>query len=95
MSKTTQSRISIPSFPSADSLDILIKVGIAKRTETDAWIHPYTFESEKARPEFLTALVAAGCVCFGIPSVSRTGLLLQEIVRVALGGLVGYDRMRG
>lgn len=91
VSKTTQSRILIPSFPSADYLDILIKVGIAKRTETDAWIHPYTFESESARPEFLTALIAAGCVCFGIPSVSRTGLVLQEIVRVALAKLVSHS----
>ncbi len=88
VSKTAQSQITIPSFPSAECVDKLIKVGIAKRTETDAWIHPYTFESETARPEYLTALVAAGCVCFGVLSVSRTGLALQEIVRVALSRLV-------
>lgn len=88
VSKTARSQITIPSFPSADCVDKLIKVGIAKRTETDAWIHPYLFESETARPEFLTALVAAGCVCFGIPAVSKTGLALQEIVRVALNNLV-------
>ena len=88
VSKIARSQITIPSFPSADCVDKLIKVGIAKRTETDAWIHPYTFESETARPEYLTALVAAGCVCFGITSVSRTGLALQEIVRVALSSLV-------
>jgi hypothetical protein len=88
VSKTAQSQISIPSFPSAECLDKLIKVGIAKRIETDAWIHPFTFCSESAMTEFSTALVAAGCVCFGIPSVSRTGLVLQEIVRVALTRLV-------
>jgi hypothetical protein len=91
VSKTARSQISIPSFPSADCLDRLIKVGIAKKTETDAWIHPYTFESEKSYPEFLTALVAAGCICFGIPSVNRTGLVLQEIVRVALNALFEQD----
>ena len=91
VSKTARSQISIPSFPSAECLGKLVKVGIAKRTETDAWIHPYTFESETARPEFLTALVAAGCVCFGVPSVSRTGLVLQEIVRVALNRLVRLE----
>lgn len=95
VSKTAQSQISILSFPSAECLDKLIKVGIAKRTETDAWIHPYTFDSERARPEFLTALVAAGCVCFGIPSVSRTGLVLQEIVRVALSRLVRHETTCG
>lgn len=88
VSKTARSQITIPSFPSAESVDKLIKVGIAKRTETDAWIHPYLFQSETARPEYLTALVAAGCVCFGIPAVSKTGLALQEIVRVALSNLV-------
>ncbi|RYO49169.1 hypothetical protein AA0116_g12288 [Alternaria tenuissima] len=91
VSKTAQSQITIPSFPSAECVDKLIKVGIAKRTETDAWIHPYTFESETARPEYLTALVAAGCVCFGVLSVSRTGLALQEIVRVALNRLSEND----
>ncbi|KAF3039906.1 hypothetical protein E8E12_005699 [Didymella heteroderae] len=91
ISKTARSQITIPSFPSADCVDKLIKVGIAKRTETDAWIHPYLFESETARPEYLTALVAAGCVCFGIPAVSKTGLALQEIVRVALNNLSEND----
>jgi hypothetical protein len=91
VSKTAKSQISIPSFPSADCLDKLIKVGIAKRTETDAWIHPYTFNSESSRPEFLTVLVAAGCICFGIPSVNRTGLVLQEIVRVSLNALSEHD----
>jgi hypothetical protein len=91
VSKTARSQISIPSFPSADCLDKLVKVGIAKRTETDAWIHPYSFESENAHPEFLTALVAAGCICFGIPSVNRTGLVLQEIVRVSLSVLSEQD----
>lgn len=88
VSRVAGSQISIPSFPSPECLNKLIKVGIAKRAETDAWIHPYTFESESSKPEFLTALVAAGCICFGIPNVSRTGLALQEIVRVALNDLV-------
>jgi hypothetical protein len=89
--KTAHSRVSISSFPSADCLDKLIKVGIAKRTEGDAWIHPYTFDAEAARPEFLTALVVAGCICFGIPSVNKTGLVLQEIVRVSLQELAERD----
>lgn len=91
VAKAARSRISVPSFPSPESLGKLIKVGIAKRIETDAWIHPYTFDSETARPEFLAALVAAGCVCFGVPTVSRTGLVLQEIVRVALNDLVSLE----
>ncbi|KAL5115151.1 hypothetical protein ACEQ8H_006987 [Pleosporales sp. CAS-2024a] len=89
--KTAHSQVSISSFPSADCLEKLIKVGIVKRTEADAWIHPYTFDAETTRPEFLTALVVAGCICFGIPSVNKTGLLLQEIVRVSLQELAERD----
>jgi hypothetical protein len=88
---TAQNRISIPIFPSADCLDKLIKVGIAKKTESSAWIHPYTFKSESSLPEFLTALVVAGCICFGIPSVNKTGLILHEIVRISLRELSERD----
>lgn len=89
--RTAKSHVTIPSFPSTKCLNILLRVGIAKRMETDAWIHPYTFDSEKTRPELLTALIGAGCVCFGIPSVSKTGLFLLEIVRVALNRLLEED----
>ncbi|KAJ5573302.1 hypothetical protein N7450_010286 [Penicillium hetheringtonii] len=88
------SRLSVAAFPSADYLDTLIKVGIGKRTETDAWIHPYTFYDtayHQLRPELLTALVAAGCVCCGLPSISKTGIILQEITRVGLAQLVEDD----
>jgi hypothetical protein len=88
---TADAKVSVPTFPSAECLDILIKVGIAKRLEGDAWIHPYTFSSEKSRPELLIALVAAGCVCFGVPGVNRTGLVLLEIARVALNKLIEDD----
>ncbi|EOA91112.1 uncharacterized protein SETTUDRAFT_158575 [Exserohilum turcica Et28A] len=89
--KTAPSQVSISSFPSADCLDKLVKVGIAKRIEGDAWIHPYTFDADSARPEFMTALVVAGCICFGIPSVNKTGLVLQEIVRDSLRELAERD----
>ncbi|KAJ5819425.1 hypothetical protein N7474_005016 [Penicillium riverlandense] len=89
--RTAGSRLSVSSFPSAEYLDTLIKIGIDKRTETDAWIHPYTFFDQQARPELLTALVAAGCVCCGLPSFNKTGIILQEITRVSLAQLVEND----
>ncbi|KAJ5890387.1 uncharacterized protein N7473_006615 [Penicillium subrubescens] len=92
--RTGGSRLSVTTFPSADYLDTLIKVGIGKRTETDAWIHPYTFYDsvyQQLRPELLTALVAAGCVCCGMPSINKTGIILQEITRVGLAELVEDD----
>lgn len=85
---TARSQLSVPSFPSAESLDALIKIGISKRTETDAWIHPYTLFRQDPRPELLAALVAAGCVCCGISSINKTGVLLLEILRVSLAQLV-------
>lgn len=84
VSKTVSSYVSMPTFPSARCLDILIKTAIAKRLETDSWLHPLSFVSESTRPELLVALVAAGCVCFGVPSISRTGLVLLEVTRVSL-----------
>lgn len=89
--RTGGSRLSVATFPSADYLDTLIKIGIGKRIETDAWIHPYTFFDagyQQLRPELLTALVAAGCVCCGMPSINKTGIVLQEITRVSLAQLV-------
>lgn len=82
--KTAKSKILIKTFPSAERLDILLRVGIAKRMETDAWFHPFSFRSASTRPELLIALIAAGCVCFGVPAISRTGLVLLEVARVAL-----------
>ncbi|OQO10067.1 hypothetical protein B0A48_04423 [Cryoendolithus antarcticus] len=89
--KTANSQISVPTFPSNDCLELLLKVGITKRLESDAWIHPYTFSSDNTRTELLVALIAAGCVCFGVPSISRTGLVLLEIARVALASASEED----
>lgn len=89
--KTAKSQVSVPTFPSAETLELLMKVGIVKRLETDAWIHPYSFSSDSASTELLVALIAAGCVCFGNPTVNRTGLVLLEIARVALNKLVEED----
>ncbi|KAK7539657.1 uncharacterized protein J3D65DRAFT_666359 [Phyllosticta citribraziliensis] len=91
VTRTVGTKVSIPSFPSAHFLDILVKNGIAKKIETDAWIHPHTFCASKTRTELLIALVAAGCVCFGIMSVGKTGGMLQEITRVALNNLAESD----
>lgn len=85
---TSRNYLTITNFPDFECLDMLIKIGVSKRTETDAWIHPYTLYNKKCRPELLTALVSAGCLCCGIPSVSKTGLILQEIVRLAQYQLV-------
>ncbi|CAG8172161.1 unnamed protein product [Penicillium olsonii] len=89
--QTAGSRLSVSSFPSSEYLDTLIKIGIGKRTETDAFIHPYSFYEQQLRPELLTGLVAAGCVCCGLSSINKTGIILQEITRASLAQLVEND----
>lgn len=86
--ETSQSKVSIPAFPSHEVLDTLMKIGITKRVKTDSWLHLGTFRCGQSRPELLTALVAAGCVCVGVIEISKMGLLFQEIVRLSLDSLV-------
>jgi hypothetical protein len=70
-----------------------MKIGITKRVKTDSWLHLGTFRCGQSRPELLTALVAAGCVCLGIIEISKMGLLFQEIVRLSLESLVRRARL--
>lgn len=91
--ETSQSKVSIPAFPSHEVLDTLMKIGITKRVKTDSWLHLGTFRSGQSRPELLTALVAAGCVCLGIIEISKMGLLFQEIVRLSLDSLVRFAKL--
>jgi hypothetical protein len=86
--EASQSRVVIPAFPSHEVLDTLLRIGITKRARTDSWLHLGTFSCRQARPELLTALIAAGCICVGVAEISRMGLLLQEIVRLSLDRLV-------
>lgn len=87
--KTGDNSVSMPEIPAVEYLDILIKIGLAKKLETDPWIHLYTCCSQNPRPELLTALVMAGCICCFTSSVSKTGVIMQEIVRMSLRNLVG------
>jgi hypothetical protein len=87
--KTGNNSVSMPEIPAVEYLDILIKIGLAKKLETDPWIHLYTFYNQDTRPELLAALVMAGCICCFTSSVSKTGVILQEIVRMSLRSLVG------
>ncbi|KAJ5757259.1 uncharacterized protein N7511_007441 [Penicillium nucicola] len=90
--RTAGSRLSVSSFPSAEYLDTLIKVGIGKRTETDAWIHPYTFYDQKLRPELLTGLVAAGCVEDDNSVLRDLQWLQASMLWLDIGIFCGYRR---
>lgn len=88
ITRTAKSRVAISSFPNPEYLDSLLKIGMAKRGFGEGWLHLATFRCEEARPELLAALIAAGCVALGNPAISKTGLVLQEVVRLSLERLV-------
>ena len=88
ITRTAKSRVSINSFPGPEYLDSLLKIGMAKRGFGEGWLHLATFRCEKTRPELLMALIAAGCVALGNSAISKTGLVLQEVVRLSLERLV-------
>ncbi|KAJ5369733.1 uncharacterized protein N7496_005825 [Penicillium cataractarum] len=87
ISRITKSEVSILAFPDPNFLDALIKIGFTKRGNRDNWIHPGTICYRNMRPELLTALTVAGCVCFGIPAICKAGLILQEVARLSLDRL--------
>lgn len=88
LKSTVKDRVPISNFPTPDVLTTLVGTCVVKRLRTDQWFHSPTFESRSARTELLAALIAGGCICFGIRDISRTGLLLQEVVRMSLDRLV-------
>jgi hypothetical protein len=73
------------SFPSTDLLDTFINLVFTKQRQgLEVWIHPATFEPSSARPNLLTALVAAGAVLTPVPTVRKLGYALQEVSRYAI-----------
>ncbi|PWY65410.1 hypothetical protein BO83DRAFT_321137 [Aspergillus eucalypticola CBS 122712] len=89
--KTGDDTLSIPELPTVDHLDILIKIGLAKKVDINPWIHLYTFYSNSPRPELIAALVSTGCISCLTPTMNKTGIIMQEVVRVALRNLSEAD----
>ncbi|KAJ5122209.1 hypothetical protein N7448_003341 [Penicillium atrosanguineum] len=89
--KTGDDRLSIPEIPAVEHLDILIKIGLARKLDVNPWIHLYTCYHDRPRPEFLAALVVMGCISCFAPTINKTGIVLQDIVRLALRNLAEAD----
>ncbi|CAK7204853.1 hypothetical protein SEUCBS139899_007615 [Sporothrix eucalyptigena] len=89
--ESAPTHISIAHFPAVEVLDRLIKTAITTRMSTDAWLHLGTFSYENTKPHLLAALVAAGCACFADASINKTGLMIQELVRISLERLFEAD----
>ncbi|KAI9925830.1 hypothetical protein MW887_005636 [Aspergillus wentii] len=90
--RTAGSRLLVSAFPAAEHLDTLIKIGIAKKTETDSWIHPYTLYNQDLRPELLTAMVAAGCVEYDNSVLRDLQYLQASMMWLDIGVFCGYKR---
>lgn len=71
-----------PPFPSTDILSYLAQVFfVREQYQVDSWIHYSTFDPQKAKPDLLLGIIAAGSTLIAVPSIWKLGLCLQEIVR--------------
>lgn len=91
ISRTTQADVTISAFPDPSFLDLLIQTGLSKRGSRDGCVHPASISYKEMRPELLTALMLAGCVCLGFEAINKSGLVLQEVVRLSLERLVSLQ----
>ena len=76
----------MPSFPSLQLLEDLVDVALLQDSYAiDSMIHTPLFEPKKTRTELLLALVSKGAGFVALPPIWRMGLVLQEVVRFAVG----------
>jgi hypothetical protein len=72
----------VPSFPSLALLNSIIQVYFVQESfRVDHLIHSATFEPEKALPQLLIAILAAGSTLISTPAIWKMGIALQEVVR--------------
>lgn len=72
----------VPSFPSLALLNSIIQVYFVQESfRVDHLIHSATFDSKKALPQLLIAIVASGSTLISTPAIWKLGLALQEVVR--------------
>lgn len=92
VSQMGESRVAIKSFPSFDLLQDLLDVcSIQETNAVHNFIHMASFEPKFTRTELLLAMVASGSTCIALTPVWRMGLVMQEVVRVAVGTSIEKD----
>ncbi|TKA43684.1 hypothetical protein B0A54_05467 [Friedmanniomyces endolithicus] len=76
----------------SDLLEDLIDVFLLQDSSAiDSYIHSATFASDKICTELLLAVVAAGARFVALAPVWQMGLVIQEVVRIAIGELLEHD----
>ncbi|RMY45514.1 hypothetical protein D0865_09862 [Hortaea werneckii] len=92
VTKVAHRHLSMPSFPSLELLEDLVDVFISQDSnEISSFIHAGTFNSKTARTELLLAFVAAGARFVALPQVWKMGLVIQEVVRLAIADVFESD----
>lgn len=92
VTQTADTRLTIPSFPSLELLEDLIDVFLMEENSAiDSFIHTSSFSPPSCRTELLLAMVAAGATYIALAPVWKMGLVIQEVVRMALANSFEHD----
>ncbi|USW59443.1 hypothetical protein Slin15195_G127620 [Septoria linicola] len=90
--KIAHSKLAMPSFPSLQLLEDLIDVFLLQDSNAiDTFVHASSFASRETRTALLMAMVAAGARYVALPPVWKMGLVIQEVVRLALAEVFESD----
>ncbi|TKA24202.1 hypothetical protein B0A50_05966 [Salinomyces thailandicus] len=92
VTKVAHQQLSMPSFPSLELLVDLVDVFLLQDSNSvDSYVHAATFNCKTTRTELLLAMVAAGARYIALPPVWKMGLVIQEVVRLAMGDVFEGD----
>ncbi|KAK5113557.1 hypothetical protein LTR62_003426 [Meristemomyces frigidus] len=92
VTKVAHTRLSIPSFPSLELLEDLIEIYLLQDSSAiDSFYHSASFASDNIRTEMLLSMVAAGARYIALAPVWKMGLIVQEVVRLAIADLLESD----
>jgi hypothetical protein len=82
----------VSSFPSLQLLEDLIDVSLLQDSYAiDSMIHAPLFDPKNTCTELLLCLVSKGAGFVALPPIWRMGLILQEVVRFAVGDAIEKD----
>ncbi|EGP86300.1 uncharacterized protein MYCGRDRAFT_44386 [Zymoseptoria tritici IPO323] len=86
LANSSDSRRSMPSFPTLQLLEDLINVCLLEDSHAiDSHIHIPTLDTQNTRTELLLAMVARGAAFISFPPIWKMGMMLQDVVRYAIG----------
>lgn len=92
IAQVSHGRLAVPSFPSLELLEDLVDVCLLQDCNAiDSYIHAATFKCSKTRTELLLAMVAAGARFVALAPVWKMGLVVQEVVRIAIAEVFEND----